>query len=69
MNAASLAAEGSWLAGGFGHHTDLLREGDEARIFLVGAQERKGQWRMSDVNFLASPVSQRIDVNCVFRHI
>src|SRR6266513_1740838 len=33
----------SWLGGGFRHHPDLLREGDEARIVLVGAQERIGQ--------------------------
>src|SRR5262249_9478223 len=28
------------FGGGFGHHADLLREGDEARVVLVGAQER-----------------------------
>src|SRR6266513_5078878 len=33
----------SWRGGGFRHHADLLREGDEARVVLVGAQERIGQ--------------------------
>jgi hypothetical protein len=42
MNAASLAAECSWLGGGFRHHPDLLREGDEVRVVLVGAHERIG---------------------------
>jgi hypothetical protein len=31
VDAASFAAECSWLGGGFRHHPDLLREGDEAR--------------------------------------
>src|SRR6266403_1256089 len=30
----------SWRGGGFRHHADLLREGDEARVVLVGKQER-----------------------------
>src|SRR5437588_8019454 len=29
----------SWLRSGFRHHPDLLREGDEARVVLIGAQE------------------------------
>ena len=31
---------GSRLPAGFGHDPDLLREGDEARVVLVGEQER-----------------------------
>jgi hypothetical protein len=31
------------MGGGFWHHSDLLREGDEARVVLVAAQERIGQ--------------------------
>jgi hypothetical protein len=30
----------SRLGGGFRHHADLLREGDEARVVLIGARER-----------------------------
>src|SRR6266436_452238 len=33
----------SWRGGGFRHHPDLLREGDETRVVLVGKQERIGQ--------------------------
>jgi hypothetical protein len=29
----------SWLGRGYRHHPDLLREGDEARVVLVGTQE------------------------------
>ena len=32
-------SRGSLLGGGFRHDPDLLREGDEARVVLVGAQE------------------------------
>src|SRR5438067_12977878 len=35
----------SWRGRGFRHHPDLLREGDEARVVLVGAQERILQQR------------------------
>jgi hypothetical protein len=36
----NLSAWRSWLGSGFRHHPDLLREGDEARVVLVGVQER-----------------------------
>ena len=36
----NLSACRSWLGVCFRHHADLLREGDEARVVLVGKQER-----------------------------
>src|SRR5437762_397934 len=39
---------------GFRHHPDLLREGDEARVVLVGAQERIGQ-QLVHTRFVRGP--------------
>jgi hypothetical protein len=40
LEIANLSAWRSWLGGGVRHYPDLLREGDEARVVLVGEQER-----------------------------
>ena len=52
----------SWLGGGFRQDPDLLREGDEARVVLVGAQEGIDQQLGHTGSFVVQPCSSHSNI-------
>ena len=52
----------SWRGSGFRHDSDLFPEGDEARVVLVGAQERIVQQHGPNLNELAQSPTAGLNV-------